>query len=469
MTMQKYAPSKVRSKGIDWLTLSLYLSLLVIGWLMLYSVEYNPENPYAFLDFSTQIGKQTIWVGGAIIVFVLCMTIDWKFWNTFAYPIYVVSLLSLIAVLIFGTEIKGAKAWFTFSGFSIQPAEFTKFATAIALSSYISYYKSSITSFRTVFTSLAIIFVPVIFIVLQPDVGSAITFIAFFLLLYRRGLSSIFYILGFCFILIFVFSLTIGSEEVSFMVLLIAFIVLLINIQMPLKNQLITVAGVSLTTFLLYFINPFYSLILSGTVVVFFLFSHFRRRNFSILTLASIATLLSIGFSFGSSYTFENILKPHQQDRINVWLRPELCDPRGSLYNIIQSKMAIGSGGFQGKGFLEGTMTKLNYVPEQTTDFIFSTVGEEQGFIGSMSIIIIFVVLMVRITVIAERARSPFIQNYAYCVAGIFFIHFFINIAMTMGLMPVIGIPLPLLSKGGSSLLGFTILIATLLKMDLDR
>ncbi len=461
--------SSGRNKGIDWLTLSLYLSLLVTGWLMLYSVEFHPDHPYAFLDFSTQIGKQTIWLGGAIILFIVCMTIDWKFWNTFAYPIYVLSLLSLIAVLIFGSEIKGAKAWFSFSGFSIQPSEFTKFATAIALSSYISYYKSNVGSLRTLATSIAIIGIPVILIMMQPDAGSAITFTSFFLLLYRRGLSPIFYILGFSFIAIFVMSLIIGPIEVSILVLLVAFVIFLFNSPMPMRHQLITLAGVSLVLFIVFHINPYYSLVIAGVVMLFFLFSQFRRRNFKLLILVSFATVLAVGFGFGSNYAFENILQPHQQDRINVWLRPELCDPRGSLYNIIQSKMAIGSGGFQGKGFLDGTMTKLNYIPEQTTDFIFSTVGEEQGFIGSLGIIVIFVVLMIRITVIAERAKSPFIQNYAYCVAGIIFIHFFINIAMTMGLMPVIGIPLPLLSKGGSSLLGFTLLIATLLKMDLSR
>ncbi|HMQ07022.1 MAG TPA: rod shape-determining protein RodA [Saprospiraceae bacterium] len=461
--------SSGRNKGIDWLTLSLYLSLLVTGWLMLYSVEFHPDHPYAFLDFSTQIGKQTIWLGGAIILFIICLTIDWKFWNTFAYPIYVLSLLSLVAVLIFGSEIKGAKAWFSFSGFSIQPSEFTKFATAIALSSYISYYKSNVGSLRTLATSMTIIGIPVILIMMQPDAGSAITFTSFFLLLYRRGLSPIFYILGFSFIAIFVMSLIIGPVEVSILVLLVAFVILLFNSPMPMRHQLITLFGVSLVLFIVLHINPYYSLLIAGIVMFFFLFSQFRRRNFKLLILVSVATVLAVGFGFGSNYAFENILQPHQQDRINVWLRPELCDPRGSLYNIIQSKMAIGSGGFQGKGFLDGTMTKLNYVPEQTTDFIFSTVGEEQGFIGSLGIIVIFVVLMIRITVIAERAKSPFIQNYAYCVAGIIFIHFFINIAMTMGLMPVIGIPLPMLSKGGSSLLGFTFLIATLLKMDLSR
>jgi rod shape determining protein RodA len=200
-----------------------------------------------------------------------------------------------------------------------------------------------------------------------------------------------------------------------------------------------------------------------------YLFIQLKNRNFKILSFVIPVMVFSSIFSFGSSYVFDHFLKPHQQERINVWLRPEKCDPRGSLYNIIQSKMAIGSGGFAGKGFLQGEMTKLNYVPEQSTDFIFTSIGEEQGFIGSLGVIILFTVLLMRCIVIAERANLEFIRNYGYAVAGILFVHFVFNVGMTMGLLPVVGIPLPFLSKGGSSLIAFTIMIAVLIKMDMAR
>jgi rod shape determining protein RodA len=233
--------------------------------------------------------------------------------------------------------------------------------------------------------------------------------------------------------------------------------------------MVLTVLGILLMSFILYHINPLSAIALASFMLVVYLAIYIKERKIRQAIFVGMGVTLAVAFGQGTSYAFNNVLKPHQQDRINTWLRPELCDPRGPLYNIIQSKMAIGSGGLRGKGFLDGTMTKLNYVPEQTTDFIFSTVGEEQGFLGAIGIIIIFTLMVIRMTVIGERAKSPFVRNYAYCVAGIFFIHYFINIAMTMGIMPIVGIPLPFLSKGGSSLIGFTILIGTLIKMDWDR
>ncbi|CAG0899187.1 unnamed protein product, partial [Cyprideis torosa] len=285
------------------------------------------------------IGKQTLWLGIAIGTFVIVYVVEWEFWNSFAFPIYAVTIVLLILVLLVGTEIKGAKSWFSLFGMSFQPSEIAKFTTALAVSSFLSSYKTDIKNRNTLLIALGLIGLPMVLILLQPDAGAA----------------------------------------------------------------------------------------------------------------------------------FENLLEPHQQDRINVWLRPEKSDPRGSRYNIIQSKRAIGSGGLKGKGFLQGDMTKLNYVPEQTTDFIFSTVGEEQGFIGSVGVIFLFTLLLSRIVIIAERAKNAFIQNYAYAVAGILFLHFFVNIGMALGLMPVIGIPLPFLSKGGSALLGFTIMISVLLRMDMAR
>ena len=458
-----------RSKGLDWITLSLYFSLLIIGWLMLYAAVYDENNPLAFLDISTPIGKQSIWVLISLFVFAISMVIDYKFWNTFAYPIYLITIVLLIGVLIIGPEIKGARSWFSFGGFSFQPAEIAKFGTALALSSFIAYYKSNIESRNTLITSLGIIGLPMILILLQPDAGSALIFLSFFILLYRRGMSSFFFMLGFGLIMIFILSMIFGSMIISIDVILIGIIALVFNHNKKLRNTLLTIGGIIFMTFLLYFINPYFALGLSSFAFLVYLVIHLRERKFRTATLVGGGVTIAVLFGLGTNYAFHNFLKPHQQERINVWLRPELCDPQGALYNIIQSKMAIGSGGIQGKGFLKGNMTKLNYVPEQMTDFIFSTVGEEQGFIGTLGIIILFTILLIRITIMAERARSPFVQNFGYCVAGIFFLQIFINIGMTMGLMPVIGIPLPFLSKGGSALLGFTLLLGTFIKMDMDR
>jgi rod shape determining protein RodA len=436
---------------------------------MLYAAVYDESDPFSFLDISTIIGKQTAWVAISLVVFTCTMVVDWKAWNTFAYPIYLIAMLLLVGVLLIGPEIKGARSWYSFGPVSFQPAEIAKFATALALSSFISYYKSNIETGRTLLVSLGIIFFPMLLIILQPDPGSALIFLSFFILLYRRGMSSFFFLLGFGLVVIFICSMIFGPMIVAIDVILIGFIALIFNHNKRLRNTLLSVGGVIFMTFLLYFINPYFALVLSSFALIVYFFIHIKERKFRMATLVGIGVSTAVLFGLGTNYAFNNFLKPHQQERINVWLRPDLCDPQGPLYNIIQSKMAIGSGGFQGKGFLNGNMTKLNYVPEQTTDFIFSTVGEEQGFIGTVGIIILFTILLIRITIIAERHRSPFVRNYGYCVAGIFFFQIFINIGMTMGLMPVIGIPLPFLSKGGSALIGFTLLLGTLIKMDMDR
>ena len=461
--------SRITTKSIDWITLTVFFSLLIIGWLMLYASVYDSKAPYAYLDFDSTIGKQTVWVGIALASFVLVYAIDWQFWNTFAFPIYGAAIFLLILVLIVGTEIKGARSWFSFGGVSFQPSEIAKFATALAVSGFLSSYKSDIRTRNSMLISFGMIALPMLFILLQSDAGSALIFLSFFILFYRRGLTPLMYILGFSVATIFIGSLVFEPQVVVLAVALVGLGNLMYNIGESWRTALIFffIASVSI----LLYVRDLYWIGMSVIVVAIigYSFLMFQERQFRTLTLVLPAILLSAILAFGSALAFENLLEPHQQDRINVWLRPEKSDPRGARYNIIQSKLAIGSGGVQGKGFLKGDMTNLNYVPEQTTDFIFSTVGEEQGFIGSFGVIFLFTLLIVRIVIIAERAKNLFIQNYAYCIAGIFFIHYFINIGMALGIMPVIGIPLPFLSKGGSALLGFTIMIAVLLRMDMAR
>ena len=461
--------SRIASKSIDWITLTVFFSLLIIGWLMLYAAVYDSNTPHAYLDFSTTIGKQTLWLGIALVTFVIIYVVEWEFWNSFAFPIYAVGILLLILVLLLGTEIKGARSWFTLFGVSFQPSEAVKFATALAVSSFLSSYNVDIRNRNTLLISLSLIALPMFLILLQPDAGSALIFLSFFVLFYRRGLSILVYILGFFIAAIFIFSLIFDPKIVTLLVAMTGLGIFIYNIGQTWRSGIIFMA-IAFSAILFYVRNLYWlalGLILLSLIIYALMLV--RERMFRTVTIV-VPTLLFAGLlAFGSSFAFENLLEPHQQDRINVWLRPEKSDPRGSMYNIIQSKRAIGSGGLKGKGFLQGNMTKLNYVPEQTTDFIFSTVGEEQGFIGSFGIIFLFTLLLARIVIIAERAKNVFIQNYAYAIAGILFLHFFVNIGMALGLMPVIGIPLPFLSKGGSSLLIFTIMISVLLRMDMAR
>jgi rod shape determining protein RodA len=461
--------STLKNRGIDWMMFSIYVSLVLIGWLMVYSSYYDENNVYVFLDFSTEMGKQSAWLVIAGVAFAATLTIEWNFWNTIAIPTYVISLIFLVLVLFFGTEINGNKSWFNLGFMSFQPAELAKFATCLALSSYLSFNKNNFKSNKVLFTSMAIFLGPMILVLLQPDAGSALVFLSFFLLLYRKGLSPLLYVLAFLLIGIFIISLSFSSIVITFFSIFICYGVLLFNKEMSLKSA--GVFSVSLIVASLLYNTPYKyaSIVIAAVGVAVSAFLIYKERNLRILSIVLISGFLTIGLTYATQFVFENVLKPHQQERINIWLRPEKCDPRGALYNLIQSKLAIGSGGFAGKGYLNGEMTKLNYVPEQSTDFIFSIVGEEQGFIGTASVIVLYLLLIIRSVVIAERARLEFIRNYAYCIAGIMFIHFFVNIGMTMGLMPIIGIPLPLLSRGGTSLLIFTIMISALIKMDSSR
>ncbi len=458
-----------KDKTYDWITLSVYFSLLMIGWFMVFSTVYEEKNPYAFLDITTTIGSQSLWMLLSLVAFFSALTLDWKFWNTLAFPIYAINIILLILVLFLGKEINGARAWFSFGFFSIQPSEWAKFGTILALSSYLSFFKTTASNVNIIIVSLAIFLGPALLILLQPDFGSAIVFLSLFILLYRRGLSPIVLILGFCVAGIFILSLIYGFYTITVFLVYFASLIFIFEYEKVQRALLVGITTLLIIIFLL-LQNEFIYIILPALIPFLgYGFVLLRNRNIKIVSIVSPILIVAILFSFTSSYVFDHFLKPHQQERINVWLRPEKCDPRGSLYNIIQSKLAIGSGGFQGKGFLKGEMTKLNYVPEQSTDFIFTSIGEEQGFIGSLGVIILYTILLLRCIIIAERANLEFIRNYAYGVAGVLFFHFAFNIGMTMGLMPVVGIPLPFLSKGGSSLMAFSIMIAVLIKMDMAR
>jgi len=451
---------------IDWILFSVFVSIVLIGWLMLYASSYEGEGWW--FDLNSSIGRQTIWMGVSALVFIAVINIDWRIWNSLAYPLYFICVGLLIAVLLFGKEVKGASSWFNIMGFSVQPSEFAKIGVALATAEFLGKAKMKMEGLKNISLAFAIFLVPAFLVFIQPDAGTAMVFMAFLIPLYRAGLNPSLYVIVISLTIILIGSLMWNPFTMLVIILLASFLFLSLNIdnRKYAFGLLLLLCLFSLASF--QFINYailVFILILAGGYYHFQLFKKGKYREI-ILGLALVfgATLIS----FGTQWGFDNILKPHQQRRINVWLKPHASD-KGELYNIIQSKTAIGSGGFSGKGFLQGTMTKLNYVPEQNTDFVFSILGEEQGFIGSLSLIVLFTILLFRVSIIAERAAFPFIRYYAYGISGLLFLHFFINVGMTMGIMPVIGIPLPLISKGGSSLLAFTIMIAMLIKMDMAR
>lgn len=420
--------------NLDWFTILLYLILVFAGWLNIYAAVYNEEFQSIF-DASQQYGKQLLWIGTSIGLGIVLLFIDERFYNTFAYVIYAVVILLLVLVILIGTETKGATSWFAIGGFKIQPSEFAKFATNLAIAKYLSTLNIKMSDLKTKVTAAALIFAPAVLILAQNDTGSALVYGSFILVLYREGLSGNFLIIGITTAFLFVMALIMRNEVFNF----------------PFDIQ---VDGTIL-------------LIILVALVCSFL-TYLNRKSKPVIVLMVAVFVASAGLIKSVDYIFNNVLEPHQSKRINVMLGLE-SDPKGAGYNVNQSLIAIGSGGVTGKGFLEGTQTKYDFVPEQSTDFIFCTIGEEWGFLGSLVIIILFVTLLLRIMFLTTRQRSDFARIYGYGVACILFFHFTINIGMTIGLAPVIGIPLPFFSYGGSSLWGFSILLFVFLKLDSDR
>ncbi len=461
---------KSTAKAFDWITFSIYLSLIAIGWAMIYTVGYGKGYTGGFLAFmNAPVGKQLIWVFIALAVFFVAYSIDWKAWRTFANFIYIGSLVSLVLVLIFGKTIHGATAWFDFGGgFTLQPSEFAKFATALALASFLGTYTVNLRNFRTQLYAIGFCLAPMALIILQPDAGSALVFLSFSIMMYREGLPGGIFLVGGSLATLFILGLV--NEPVHLILGLIAVGLLILIWQLPSRINWYIAFGLTAVLCGFGIAEGYLMEVVLGTALLFVGLCSFiwlkKKMLLGLVTLLCI--FIGSGLAFISNFLFTS-LDDHQQDRIEVWLRPSAADPQGAAYNLNHSKMAIGSGGMWGKGFLEGTFTQGNHVPEQITDFIFCAIGEEQGFVGSLIIISLFLLLIVRIVLIAERQRTEFNRIYAYGIAGIVFTHFFVNIGMTMGVMPIIGIPLPFLSKGGSSLLGFTLMISVLLKLDANR
>jgi rod shape determining protein RodA len=460
--------------NIDWVTVSLYLILVFLGWINIYASVFNQEHQ-SILDTSQRYGKQLIWIGLALIIGFIILIIDSNFYVFFSYIIYGIIISLLILVLFAGTEINGQKGWFMFGPFGFQPSEFCKFATGLALASYLNSYGFKLQQFKSLVIISAIILGPVVLILLQNDTGSALVYFSFVLVLYREGLSGVVLFFGTLLIVLFILALLIPNITLSLILLgvvLIVFYVVNPKLKQYLKIPVIYLLAISLFLIANLIFGSEYKesdAITAGSVLgtlVIFGFSYFKKlSNYITIALVFLASVL---FTVSVDYAFNNILGDHQQSRINELLGIE-SDPLGAGYNVNQSKIAIGSGGFLGKGFLEGTQTKFNFVPEQSTDFIFCTVGEEWGFVGSFVVISLFILLFYRLIWLSERQRSGFSRIYGYSVAAILFFHFFVNIGMTIGVMPVIGIPLPFFSYGGSSLWSFTILLFIFIRLDASR
>jgi rod shape determining protein RodA len=408
--------------NLDWITVLIYFVLVALGWMNIYAVVYSPDNVVNIFSFEINSGKQLVWIGTGVILMIVLLVVDYKVYEHLAYPIYGAIILLLLFTLAVANPVAGSRSWLDLGGgIRLQPAELAKFATALAISKFLSQVSLRQQNMKDQMILAAITFLPAVIIIFQNETGSALVFGAFILAFFREGMSPLILIIG-------------GSAAAIF----------ILTLLVPKLYLLIGIAA------------------LMGLAM--FLDYRLMRRFKTMIALF----VLIIGMVFSVDYFVNNILQPHQQNRIKALINPE-ADPLGYGWNVTQSKIAIGSGGLWGKGFLEGTQTKFDFVPEQSTDFIFCTIGEEHGWIGSTILIALFLLLMLRIVNIAERQKSVFGRTYGYCVVSVIFFHFVINVGMTIGLAPVVGIPLPFFSYGGSSLWSFTVLLFILLAIDANR
>ena len=401
----------------DWVTVFLYFALVGIGWINIYSASLS-DTATTFFDLSQTYTRQLLFICLSIILIVFILAIEAKFYERFSSIIYLISLASLLGLFLFGDNINGATSWYSFGNFGLQPSEFAKAATALALGKFISDIQTDMKLFSNQLKAFVLIAIPALIIIPQPDPGSALVYSAFVFPMYREGMHFVYLLLGFFAAALFVGTLAVGVPWVTGIVLLIA-------------------------------------------SAIYFKNRKKKRNKFKY----AVIVLACIGFSFSVNYIFENVFEQRHRDRFNIVLGKE-TDSKGIGYNTNQSEIAIGSGGWTGKGWTQGTQTKGNFVPEQHTDYIFSTVGEEWGFLGSMVVIILFVALIMRILILAERQKTQFSRVYGYSVAAIIFVHFFVNVGMVTGLFPTVGIPLPFFSYGGSGLWGFTILLFIFVRLD---
>lgn len=472
-------------KTIDWVTILLYLALVICGWFSICGASYD-YGDRDFFDFSTRAGKQFVWIICSFGIAFILLMLDDGLYDTLSYVIYVGLMLLLLVTIFIAPDVKGSRSWLQLGPVSLQPAEFAKFATALALAKYMSSYYFNMKKLKSSLMVAFLILLPMLLIILQKETGSALVYLAFFLVLYREGMSGVVLFIGICAVLYFVLGIRYDNDfmgdtptplgefiVISLIIIFTAFMIYAYHKRWKVTRDILlgsltaVLVGLLVAKTVTMFNLVWILWGLCALIITYLIVMALKERYWNYLFIAFF-TIGSIGFLYSSDYVFNEVLEPHQQVRIKVVLGMEE-DLAGAGYNVNQSKIAIGSGGLTGKGFLNGTQTKLKYVPEQDTDFIFCTVGEEQGFIGSVVVLVLFLVFILRLLTLAERQRSRFGRIYGYSVLSIFLFHLFINIGMVLGLTPVIGIPLPFFSYGGSSLWGFTILLFIFIKIDANR
>ena len=469
-------------RNIDWWTVFLYIALMSFGWISVCGASYSYGETDIF-SLDTRSGMQIVWICTSIVLGFVIVMLDDRFYDTFSFVIYGLLVLLLFATIFNPHTIKGSRSWLVMGPLRLQPAEFAKFATALALAKFMSTYGYNINQWKHFAATLAIIMVPMICIVLQHETGSALVYLSFFLMFYREGMPGSILFTGVAMVAYFVVGIrfadvhfgdsptSVGKFAVLFMVQIFSLGMVWVYCHRQLALRLILYT-LGITLVLVLFLRPYMDIVyiqlgMTAVLIGYLLWQGLGTRLRAYFFIALFA-LGSVGFFYGADFIMQNVMEPHQRSRINVLLGLDE-DLRGAGYNVHQSEIAIGSGGLEGKGFLNGTQTKLKFVPEQDTDFIFCTVGEEEGFLGSAGVLLLFLILILRLIHLAERQPYRFSRVYGYCVLSIFLFHVFINVGMVLGLTPVIGIPLPFFSYGGSSLWGFTLLLFIFLRLDASR
>ena len=479
ITLIMYNRSSSVWKSVDWVTILIYLCMVIAGWLCVCGASYDFDSVRLF-DPSGRPGLQLIWIGTSFILIFIILMLDKDFFETFSYIIYGAIFALLIVTIFLAPDIKGSRSWLVLGPIQIQPAEFAKFATALALAKFMNSYNFNLLTFKNFTIACLLILAPLACVFLQKETGSALVFLALALVLYREGMTGFIILAGICAIVFFVIVMKFGDDMigvtpvgelvVSILILFITFFLVFLlrrdKIAIQIMIYIVVIAGLTggITSF---YIPVNFVWVIVGVIGLITILLIFLSLKNLVMHYALIATfaILSFAFLFSVDYVFDDVLGYHQQMRIKVTLGI-MDDPTGAGYNVNQSKIAIGSGGLWGKGFLHGTQTKLKYVPEQDTDFIFCTVGEEFGFLGSIFVLGLFGALILRIIYLSEKQHAVFGRVYGYGVASIFLFHMMVNIGMVLGLTPVIGIPLPFYSYGGSSMWGFTILLFIFLRID---
>lgn len=461
-------------RRLDWATVFMYLALVLIGWFNIFAAVYN-EEASMITDMSEKYGKQMIWIISSLLLIAVILLVDSQLFFKFAYLFYAFIIGLLLVVYALAPEVNGARAWLEIGAFRLQAGEFSKLATALVVARYMSGFGVKITRFKHWSTIALLMLLPMAIIILQNDTGTALVFAAFMMVFYREGMPGWILAMAIYLILLFSFSVVVGFNTVAFGIMLLAvlcFIIFAKREKLKPFYAVLVVLIITLPTVFVYFlelqVSNFVPYVIPMVVLLFPALMYMYKRRSVILFYLYFILLGSFAFSYSVQYVFDNVLGEHQRSRLYVFFGMK-SDPLGLEFNVNQSKIAIGSGDLWGKGFLNGTQTKNNFVPEQSTDFIFCTIGEEWGFVGATVVIALFIALFLRVLFLAERQRSHFSRIYGYCVVAILFFHFMVNVGMTIGVMPVIGIPLPFFSYGGSSLWSFTLLLFIFLKLDSDR